>query len=184
MKKYPIVLQHSEEDCGAACLATISKYYGKNFTINRIREAVGTGQLGTTLIGLRRGAESLGFDARSTRANPQILDQMQDAPLPAIIYWQGNHYVVLYGQKGKKYIIGDPGLGIRYLPRQELEKNWSGFITLLLEPNPLHFTQQPDDKIEGIGRFLPRIIPYKSILFEALLINLVLGILALTSPFL
>ena len=62
MKKYPIVLQYSEEDCGAACLATIVKYYGKQFTINRIREAVGTGQLGTTLTGLRRGAESLGFE--------------------------------------------------------------------------------------------------------------------------
>lgn len=184
MKKYPIVLQHSEEDCGAACLATIVKYYHKNFSINRIREAVGTGQLGTTLTGLRRGAENLGFDARSTRAQPQILDQMKNAPLPAIIYWKGNHYVVLYGQKGKKYIIADPGIGLRYLTRQELAENWSGFITLLLQPDPIRFAQQPDDKIEGIGRFFQRVAPYKFIILEVLLINIVLGLLALTSPFL
>ncbi|MBD2485246.1 peptidase domain-containing ABC transporter [Planktothrix sp. FACHB-1365] len=184
MPKYPIVLQHSEEDCGAACLATIVKYYQKNFSINRIREAVGTGQLGTTLTGLRRGAENLGFDARSTRAQPQILDQMKNAPLPAIIYWKGYHYVVLYGQKGKRYIIADPGVGMRYVTRQELSESWSGFITLLLQPDPIRFAQQPDDKIEGIGRFFQRIAPYKFIIFEVLLINSVLGLLALTSPFL
>ncbi len=44
MKKYPWVGQQNEEDCAAACLATIVKYYGKNFNINRIREAIGTGQ--------------------------------------------------------------------------------------------------------------------------------------------
>ncbi|MBE9227856.1 peptidase domain-containing ABC transporter [Phormidium sp. LEGE 05292] len=184
MKKYPIVLQHSEEDCGAACLATIAKYYQKNFSINRIREAVGTGQLGTTLTGLRRGAENLGFDARSTRAQPQILDQMKNAALPAIIYWKGEHYVVLYGQKGKKYIIADPAVGLRYLTREELAENWSGFVTLLLQPDPVRFAEQPDDKIEGIGRLFQRIAPYKFILFEVLLINIVLGLLALTSPFL
>ncbi|GDZ93372.1 ABC transporter ATP-binding protein [Planktothrix agardhii CCAP 1459/11A] len=184
MIQYPIVLQHSEEDCGAACLATIVKYYQKNFSINRIREAVGTGQLGTTLTGLRRGAENLGFDARSTRAQPQILDQMKDAPLPAIIYWKGNHYVVLYGQKGKKYIIADPGVGMRYVTRQELAENWSGFITLLLQPDPLRFAQQPEDKVQGISRFFLRVAPYKFILFEAFLINICVGILSLTSPFL
>jgi ATP-binding cassette subfamily C protein len=48
--KYQLVKQHSEKDCGAASLASITKYYGKTFTINRIREAVGTGQQGTTLL--------------------------------------------------------------------------------------------------------------------------------------
>ncbi|NEQ21724.1 MAG: ATP-binding cassette domain-containing protein [Microcoleus sp. SIO2G3] len=56
---YPIVLQHSEEDCCAACLATVAKSYGRILAIPRIREAIGTGQLGTTLLGLRRGAEAL-----------------------------------------------------------------------------------------------------------------------------
>ncbi|WP_375507269.1 cysteine peptidase family C39 domain-containing protein, partial [uncultured Nostoc sp.] len=49
--KYYSILQHSEEDCGAATLATIAKYYGRSFALNRVREAVGTGTRGTTLLG-------------------------------------------------------------------------------------------------------------------------------------
>ncbi|WP_273248187.1 cysteine peptidase family C39 domain-containing protein, partial [Limnospira indica] len=108
MQKYPIVLQHSEEDCGAACLATITKYYKRTFTMSRIREAVGTGQQGTTILGLRRGAEELGFNASAGRASQKILEQMNKFPLPAIIHWQGYHWVVLYGKKGRKYVIADP----------------------------------------------------------------------------
>lgn len=77
---YPIVLQHGEEDCGAACLATVAKSYGRTFAIFRVREAVGTGQLGKTLLGLRRGAETLGFNARSVKATPQLLDRLNEAP--------------------------------------------------------------------------------------------------------
>jgi ABC-type bacteriocin/lantibiotic exporter with double-glycine peptidase domain len=182
--KYPSVLQQNQEDCGAACLATIVKFYKKNLNINRIREAVGTGQLGTTLTGLRRGAENLGFDAVSKRAQPEILDKMKEAPLPAIIHWKGYHYVVLYGQKGRKYIIADPAVGIRYITRQELAENWTGLTTLLLQPDPTRFAQQPEDKIQGFSRFLQRVIPYRFILFEAFLINICIGILSLTSPFL
>ena len=71
--RYQNVLQHSEEDCGAACLATIAKQHGR--TINHIREAIGTGSQGTSLLGLSRGAETLGFNARQVKANEQFLDQ-------------------------------------------------------------------------------------------------------------
>lgn len=61
---YQSVLQHSEEDCGAACLATVAKHYKHTLALNRVREAVGTGSRGTSLLGLSRGAETLGFNAR------------------------------------------------------------------------------------------------------------------------
>jgi ABC-type bacteriocin/lantibiotic exporter with double-glycine peptidase domain len=123
--KYHSVQQHSEEDCGAACLATISKYYGRTFAISRLREAVGTGSRGTSLLGLSRGADILGFNTRQVKATPQLIDRLNEIPLPAIIHWKGYHWVVLYGQKGKKYVISDPGVGIRYLTREELVK-WLG----------------------------------------------------------
>ena len=52
--KYQVVLQQSEEDCSAACLTSIAKFYGQNFTISRLREWVGTGQQGTPLLGLKK----------------------------------------------------------------------------------------------------------------------------------
>jgi ATP-binding cassette subfamily C protein len=186
VKKYQSVLQHSEEDCGAACLAAITKHHGRTFTISRIREAVGTGQQGTTLLGLKRGAAALGFNARSVKASAEILDKLGSAPLPAVIHWKGYHWVVLYGQRGKKYVVSDPAVGIRYLSRTELTQGWVNGVMLLLEPDAVRFFAQPDDKdkISGFSRFFQRVLPYKAILAEALLINLVLGLLSLTSPFL
>jgi ATP-binding cassette subfamily C protein len=182
--KYQVVTQHSEEDCGAACLASVAKHYRRNFTLNRIREAVGTGQLGTTLLGLRRGAEALGFNARSVRASSEILDKINQAPLPAIIHWKGCHWVVLYGKKGNKYVVADPAINIRYISKKELAEAWADKVMLLLEPDSARFYAQPDDKVEGIGRFLRRTLPYTGIIFQAFLCSTVIGLLSLTSPLL
>lgn len=183
-RKYPVIWQHSEEDCGPACLAAIAKYYGPTFTLNRIREAVGTGQQGTSLLGLNRGAEVLGFNARSVRASPEILDQINEVPLPAIIHWRGYHWVVLYGQQGKQYVIADPAVGIRYLTRRELIEGWTDWVMLLLEPDPVRLFAESDENVERVGRFFKRAWAYRSVLAQALLINFVLGLLSLATPFL
>lgn len=180
--KYPIVLQHSEEDCGAACLATIAKHYGRIFTLTRIREAVGTGSRGTTLLGLRRGAEVLGFHARPAQATPELIEQIHEAPLPLLVHWKGKHWVVLYGKRGKKYIIADPEIGIRYLTKQELLAGWQNGVMLLLQPDRERFYEQPNDKVGGLGRFIRRVYPYRWILLQALVINIAIGLLALAMP--
>ncbi|HLO84447.1 MAG TPA: peptidase domain-containing ABC transporter [Nostocaceae cyanobacterium] len=182
--RYQFVKQHNAEDCGAACLATIAKYYGHNFTLNRIREVVGTGQFGTTLLGLKRGAETLGFKTRPVKTSPELLDRMNEAPLPAIIHWKGNHWVVLYGKKGKKFLIADPAVGVRYLSKKDLVESWTDWLILLLEPDPIRFFTQKDDKIGGFWRFFKRVWIYRNILAQALPINFVLGFLSLASPFL
>jgi ABC-type bacteriocin/lantibiotic exporter with double-glycine peptidase domain len=180
--KYPIVLQHSEEDCGAACIATIAKFYGRTLGIGRIRSAVGTGMRGTTLLGLRRGSEALGFNARPVKATSELIDKIEMAPLPAIVHWSGNHWVVLYGRRGRKFIIGDPAVGIRYLSRQELMEDWEDGVLLMLQPDELRFRQQPEDKTTGFGKFLRRVLPYTPILLQAVAINIVIGLLSLAAP--
>ncbi|PMB50485.1 ABC transporter ATP-binding protein [Fischerella thermalis CCMEE 5201] len=182
--KYPVVLQHNEEDCGPACLATICKYYGRLFTINRTREAAGTGQLGTTLLNLKQGAQVLGFHARGVKAVIDLVDKQQ-IPLPAIIHWKGNHWTVLYGRRGKKYIVADPLVGVRYLTKEALLTGWSNGVMLLLEPRPDFLSQADDqDKVGGWKRLGQRLFSYRHILAEALLLNFVVGLLALLSPFL
>lgn len=180
--KYPIVLQHSEEDCGAACLATVANFYGHILSISRIREAVGTGSLGTTLLGLRRGADALGFTAKQVQATSELIDHLDKVPLPAIIHWKGHHWVVLYGQKGNRYVVADPAIGIRRLTSDELKTGWSNGVMLLLEPDRPRFDNQPDDKIGGFGRFLRRVLPYRWLLAEAIVLNLVIGLVALAFP--
>ncbi|MCC5623276.1 peptidase domain-containing ABC transporter [Nostoc sp. CHAB 5715] len=180
--KYYSILQHSEEDCGAASLATIAKYYGRTFALNRVREAVGTGERGTTLLGLRRGAETLGFHARQVQATPQLLEKLNEVPLPAIIHWKGYHWVVLYGKKGKKYVLSDPAVGILYLTSKELIAGWSDGVMLLLMPDDSRFYEQPEDKISGFGRFIARVMPYRNLLVQAIAINFAIGLLSLASP--
>ncbi len=183
--KYSVVQQHSEEDCGAACLASIAKHYGRTFTINRLRETVGTRREGTTLLGLKQGAEALGFKARGVQTPLEMVDK-KALPLPAIIHWKGYHWVVLYGKRGNKYVIGDPSAGIQYLDKNRLRESWAGGIMLLLEMDPVRFFAQPDEKekIGGFARFLRRVLPYRVLLAQTLLFNLFLGLLSLTYPFL
>jgi ATP-binding cassette, subfamily C, bacterial len=181
--KYPFVLQHSEEDCGAACLATIAKYYGRNYTINRMRDFIGTGQSGSTLFGIRKGAEKLGFKAQAGRATPELLEQINEVPLPMIIHWKGRHWVVLYGQKRRQYIVADPTVGIRYLSLSELMAGWSDGVMLILELEELQNLPE-SDRIDSFGRFLQRILPYKAVIIEIVLLNIAIGLLSLAIPFL
>ncbi|BBD57731.1 ABC transporter-related protein [Nostoc sp. HK-01] len=181
-KKYQCVLQSSEEDCGAACLVSICKHYGRFLSMSKSREAVGTGHLGTTLLGLKRGCETLGFNARAVKAAPAIVDRITEINLPAIIHWRGYHWVVLYGKRGKKYVIGDPAIGLRYITREELTTGWNG-VMLLLEPDPTRFfVQFQEETKQGLGKFFQRVLPYRNLLGQVLLINIALGVLALGSP--
>lgn len=185
-RKYQVVLQQSEEDCGAACLASIAKFYGQNFTISRLREFAGTGQQGTTLLGLKQGAEAIGLNARSVRAAAAILDKLDEAPLPMIIHWSGYHWVVLYGKQGNKYAIADPAVGIRYVSKEELAASWTDWLCLLVEPDAERFFGQNDGQASAssLQRWMRRIGIYRKILIEAFLLNIVLGLLSISSPFL
>ena len=183
--KYAVVLQHSEADCGAASLAAICRHYGRFFTLNRVREAVGTGQYGTTMLGLSRGAESLGFNARPVRASPEIIDNLQAAPLPAIIHWKGYHWVILYGRERNKYIIADPASGIRYISLEELKEGWNDWVMLLLEPDPVNFYRQKSEPDrQNLTKLWRMLGSYRTTLFQAIICALVIGLLSLAYPFL
>jgi ATP-binding cassette subfamily B protein len=181
---YDWVEQHSEEDCGAACLATVARHHGRRLAVSHIRELVGTGARGTTLLGLRRGAEAIGFHTRSVRADSALLSRVEGIPLPAICHWRGNHWVVLYGRQGRKLVIADPAVGIRRLPIEEFQQCWGNGALLLLEPDLNRLLEQPEEKRAPFLRFLRLTWPYRFLLLQALAINVVIGLLALSLPLL
>jgi ABC-type bacteriocin/lantibiotic exporter with double-glycine peptidase domain len=186
MPRFVCVEQYSEEDCGAACVATIARYYGKSLPLPVVREAVGTGVNGTTLLGLRRGADALGFNCRAVRAEKkeEIFQDLSRIELPAIVHWRGDHWVVFYGVYRNKAVIADPAVGIRRLSRQEFLDDWTNGVLLLLDPDNLRLNSQPDDpKIRnGYRRLLKYILPFSSLILNALLINIVIGLVALGMP--
>ncbi len=182
-KPYPLVAQHCEEDCGAACLATVAKYYGRTVLLTHSREVVGTGQLGTTLLGLRRGAQSLGFNTRSVKAKPEIVEHIKNLPLPAILHWEDCHWVVFYGKKGQQYIVADPANRVVRLSADEFKLAWRDGVMLLLDPDPVLFFQEPDEELPTLWPLLQRVWKRRNVLAEALLCAATIGILSLVSPF-
>ncbi len=175
-RKLPHVFQLDEMDCGAACLAMVARYFGKAVAMSRIRDLVGTSIDGTSLLGIARGAEALGLNARTVRASKSRLDRM---PLPAICHWEGNHWVVLYEVSETKVRIGDPAKGIRTLPREEFDENWSGYATLLSRTPAFDALEEDAPRYDWLFAFLR---PHRRALIAATVLALLAAGLELAVP--
>src|SRR5262249_30472325 len=130
----------------------------------------------TSLLGIVRGAEEIGVAARAVRASKSRLD---DLPLPAIVHWEGNHWVVLY-EVGEKHVrVGDPALGIRKLPGREFEERWTGYAAVL-SPTPA-FDEIPEDA-PSYRWLLPFLRPHRRTLAIAVVLALLAAGLELVIP--
>lgn len=181
--KYSFVNQPREEDCGIACIAMIARHYGQKVTLSRVRELVGTGQLGSSLLGLQQGSEALGFQARSGQATDDIFKRIHRLPLPAIMHWGRDHWVVFYGKEQNKYVIADPEVGIRYLGANDIQSNWGDGAMLLLVPDEA-FYRLSTDKPSRLANIFQQIWPYRISLAQVLIYGLFIGFLSLAIPFL
>ncbi len=175
-RRYPALLQLSETDCGAACLAMILRYYGKHVSINRLRDLANVSREGATLHSVAEAAESLGFHTRGIRAAYEHLLKVE---LPAVAHWEGFHYIVLYEARPDRVVVADPAIGLRKLTREQFEKGWTGYL-LLLTPTPT--LEKVTESKTTFGRFLPLLKPYRGLLFEIFLASLVLQLFGLASP--
>lgn len=189
--KYHWIKQQSGEDCGAASLTIVAQHYGFPIKINRMRALVGTGRSGTTLLGLKQGAEAIGFQAHALKGDDTLLDHLDDLPLPAILYWDGYHFTVLYGKETdaigtEKYVIADPAMAVRHLTKEEVLKHWQGRVMLILEPDPAKFGKRTDlvERSSVLKAVMHRLMPQKSLLLRLVVLNLFLGILSLAAPLL
>ncbi len=175
-RRLPALLQLSEMDCGAACLAMILRYYGKFVSINRLRDMANVTRDGATLHSVAGAAENLGFHSRGVKAGYEALLKVD---LPAIAHWEGYHYIVLYEATPGGVIVADPARGLRKMSREQFEKGWSGYL-LLLEPTPR--LSLVEESKTTFGRFLPMLKPYRMLLAEIFLASLVIQLFGLASP--
>ena len=130
------VLQHDQSDCGVACLLSLIQYYEGTNTLEKLRELSGTTRQGTTLLGLYQAANNLGFTAQGNEADIQaVIDHGEPLILHVVIENRLQHYLVCYGYENEKFIIGDPGKGIVYYTKEELEAVWKSKTCLTLTPN-------------------------------------------------
>ena len=174
--RFPYLRQHDQSDCGAACLGMVCKYYKMPIGLSRLRDMANVSRFGTSMAALAEAAERLGFSSRGVRTGYEMLMQTE---LPAILHWEGNHFVVLF-KIAKDYVkIADPAVGIRKLSRKEFENGWAN-MALVLEYTNKVADNEPSRTT--FRRFVPYVKPYAKIMCEVLLASLVLSIFGLASP--
>ena len=161
IRKMPLVRQIDEMDCGAACLAMVCRHYGRAVSLSRIRQLVHTSLDGTSLRAIVAAASELGLAARSVKASPADFEKM---PLPAILHWEGNHWVVIYDLTDKHARIMDPATGAVKVSRDELLKKWTGYAALFDYTEA--FEQAPVTK-PGLAWLFPFFKPYARLMMKA-----------------
>jgi len=150
IRSFPHVRQIDETDCGAACLAMVCRHFGRSVSLARIRQLTHTSLDGTSLRALCHAAIELGLAARSVKASPRTLGDM---PLPAIVHWEGNHWVVLYDIDERHARIADPATRTMKLGRAEFEKKWSGYAALFDYTQALERTPEGRPTLAWLGPF-------------------------------
>jgi ATP-binding cassette subfamily B protein len=192
MKSFSYTRQHDAMDCGPACLKMVAEYYGRHYSLDTLRKETFIGRDGVSLLGVSRAAEKIGI--RTVGGRLSFEDLRDKAPLPCIVHWNQNHFVVVYKIRGKKVFVADPGKGLITYTLEEFCEHWLSTrkngvdkgVALLMEPTRLFYDNKGEAEPERSRlKFLSGYFrPYER-LFLQLAIGLLLGsLLQLVFPFL
>ncbi|WP_299519441.1 peptidase domain-containing ABC transporter, partial [Winogradskyella sp.] len=190
-KKFPTYKQTEAKDCGPTCIKIIAKHYGKTINTQELRQLSETTREGSSLMGISDAAESIGFRSLGIKL---AFNKLLEAPLPSIVHWNKNHYVVVYKIKNDTVYVSDPAHGLITYGKQEFLKHWIGNnvnenteegIALIVEPTPKFYTSEFEDNEDfGFGFIFKYLYKYKKFIVQ-LIIGLVAGsLLQLVLPFL
>ena len=176
------IKQHDITDCGAACLATVSRQYGLSTSITKIREVAGTDKQGTNAYGMVKAAEQLGFTAKAVKGNQGAF--FSEFPLPAIahVVVDGTllHYVVIHKITKDQVVIADPAKGIVKKAPEEFFKEWTGILILLV---PAQTFRTGKDTKNIFERFWGLLLPQKRLVLDIFAASIIITILGILGAF-
>ncbi len=203
-KNFPYYHQLDAMDCGPTCLRMVAKYYGKHYSLETLRQKSFIGREGVSMLGISTAAESIGFRTIGVHISFQ---QLAEAPLPCIVHWKQNHFVVVYKiqctmnnvqctkgnvPKGTVY-VADPAQGLVKFTVQEFLSGWLSTktegqdegVALLLEPTPDFYAAEDEKQDKTKLRFVLQYLkPYKKLIVQLFLGMLLGTLLQLIFPFL
>lgn len=177
-----LTLQQGQSDCGVACLASLIKYYGGIQPFEKIKELSGTTIEGVSLLGLFQAAEELGFDAEGLKADS--IENLHDLSGSAILHVLSenslSHFIVFYGFKANKAVIGDPAKGVLIYSKEQLDEIWKSKSLLCLVPNSKFVKKKKinEDKKKWVIELIKDDVDF---LLVALFLGIIISLLSLSS---
>ena len=188
----PYYPQHDAMDCGPTCLRMVAAFYGKRYSLEGLREKSFITREGVSMLGISEAAEKIGFRSICVQVG---YEKLQEAPLPCIIHWNQQHFVVVYKLNDKHVWVADPGAGKLKYTKEEFCNCWLSSrkneedtgVALLLEPTPEFYTIEDEgDEVNrrGFSFLYSYLRPYRRLVGQ-LLLGLLLGsMIQLMLPFL
>lgn len=191
MAKFPHYMQPDAMDCGPTCLRIVAKHFGRHYNLETLRNLTWKTREGVSLLTISDAAEKIGFRTQGVRITSENLHEI---PLPAIIHWNQNHFVVLHkikkrtksffsspsggGWEGASYCISDPAHGLVEYSQQEFLKCWASTaqegtpagIALLLEPTSDFYKEEGEEVNKtGFRYLLSYLKPYRKLITQLVL---------------
>lgn len=201
MFKFPSYHQLDSMDCGPTCLRIISAYYGRNWSLQTLRDKCHISREGVSLLGISDAAETIGF--RTIGAKITFTQLCEEAILPCVVHWNQKHFIVVYNiehHRGQTWIhVSDPASGLLRYSKEDFLKSWLSIrpndtgndaneglgVVLLMEPTPKFYEENGDEeRHRGISGLLKYLRPYKQFIVQLFLAMLTGSIISLILPFL
>lgn len=191
--KFVKYIQHDSMDCGPTCLKMVAKFYGKNYSLQNLRDRCHITREGVSLLGISDAAESIGF--RTTGVKVTWTQMVEEMPMPCIVHWNQRHFVVVYDVVKKhgvyKVMVADPASGLLEYTEEDFRGLWleserkTEGIALILEPTPKFYEEEGDDERRhyGFGYVLKYLRPYRTYIIQILLAMLTASVISLLMPF-
>ena len=183
--------QFDQMDCGPACVRMVASCYGRNYPLSYLRSLAHLTREGVSVAGIRDSLAAIGMESATFE---MTLEQLhRDCPVPAILYWDQNHFVVLEKTKGRtaqkaRYKIANPAFGQQWLSADELGRHWLNGgkgVVIALEPTDDFYKREGIRERHSLTDFAHKyILPYKAQLAQSMLALLVGTMLGLVNPFL
>ncbi|GAB3636799.1 peptidase domain-containing ABC transporter [Hymenobacter arcticus] len=182
MAAFPHYRQLESMDCGPTCLRMIARFYGKNFSLETLRQKTRRSRSGVSLLGISKAAEQIGF--RTVGAKVSFDSLQRTTNLPCIAHWNQDHFVVIYKVKRGRVYVADPSRTLLSYQKKEFLEKWrigenttEEGIVLFIEPTPSFYSVEEEiDSSIGLAKVLAYLRSHRR-LFAQLVLGMLVGAL-------
>lgn len=145
--KTPTVYQMEAAECGAASLAMVLAYFGKELPLEQLRIETGVSRDGSNAANLMRCAREHGLECHGYRKEPEALAKLEP---PCIIHWNFDHFVVFEGFQGKYAFLNDPAVGRRRITLRELDEGFTGVVLTFKPTDSFQKERRPHSVVRAV----------------------------------